>query len=404
MNITVSYNDLTTSFTIHNTELQEEILKHRNQSEYIQNLLLTGFTISKTIKPTSLCGCCHKIDELAELMTPFNTGGNSSRNGQIGEIFASTLFTKRNPHITYIDTAKIEKSGDAIIELHNHSIDKIMIDYKNYDSPIPSDEINKLVRDLHAQNINYGILLSYKSKISKQNYIDYQIIDGKLLVFVAAYGLNIFTLEMSIQYIQRLHECNTLSISDKISDMISQGISKEITTIYEELYSLSCQFSQSINTMKENQDKMNKMFYNMINSSQRIQTSMNLLVDKSSQLSKDVYKEPLSTYNSYSELYEMINTLLDKEKDKISSKRILNITRDLDIHGSYSDIDNCIHFNPFGKLQFAKSKVTMIFYNNSEGECSYNRKYETIKNDNFHIILSDDSEKWKIIEHRFGHN
>ena len=404
MNITVSYNDLTTSFILQNIELQEEILKHRNQSEYIQNLLLTGFTISKTIKPTSLCGCCHKIDELAELMTPFNTGGNSSRNGQIGEIFASTLFTKRNPHITYIDTAKIEKSGDAIIELHNHSIDKIMIDYKNYDSPIPSDEINKLVRDLHAQNINYGILLSYKSKISKQNYIDYQIIDGKLLVFVAAYGLNIFTLEMSIQYIQRLHECNTLSISDKISDMISQGISKEITTIYEELYSLSCQFSQSINTMKENQDKMNKMFYNMINSSQRIQTSMNLLVDKSSQLSKDVYKEPLSTYNSYSELYEMINTLLDKEKDKILSKRILNITRDLDIHGSYSDIDNCIHFNPFGKLQFAKSKVTMIFYNNSEDECSYNRKYETIKNDNFHIILSDDSEKWNIIERRFLQN
>lgn len=404
MNITISYNDLTTSFTIHNIELQEEILKHRNQSEYIQNLLLTGFTISKTIKPTSLCGCCHKIDELAELMTPFNTGGNSSRNGQIGEIFASTLFTKRNPHITYIDTAKIEKSGDAIIELHNHSIDKIMIDYKNYDSPIPSDEINKLVRDLHAQNINYGILLSYKSKISKQNYIDYQIIDGKLLVFVAAYGLNIFTLEMSIQYIQRLHECNTLSISDKISDMISQGISKEITTIYEELYSLSCQFSQSINTMKENQDKMNKMFYNMINSSQRIQTSMNLLVDKSSQLSKDVYKEPLSTYNSYSELYEMINTLLDKEKDKILSKRILNITRDLDIYGSYSDIDNCIHFNPFGKLQFAKSKVTMIFYNNSEDECSYNRKYETIKNDNFHIILTDDSEKWNIIERRFLQN
>ena len=44
------------------------------------------------------------------------------------------------------------------------------------------------------------------------------------------------------------------------------------------------------------------------------------------------------------------------------------------------------------------------FYNNSEGECSFNNKYESIKNDNFHIILSDDSEKWKIIERRFTQN
>ena len=50
MNITVSYNDLTTSFILQNIELQEEILKNRNQSDYIQNLLLTGFTISKTMR------------------------------------------------------------------------------------------------------------------------------------------------------------------------------------------------------------------------------------------------------------------------------------------------------------------------------------------------------------------
>ena len=62
------------------------------------------------------------------------------------------------------------------------------------------------------QNINYGILTSYKSKISKRNYIDYDIIDGKLIVFVAAYGMDIFTLEMAIQYLQKLHECNILSI------------------------------------------------------------------------------------------------------------------------------------------------------------------------------------------------
>ena len=58
------------------------------------------------------------------------------------------------------------------------------------------------MRDLHAQNIDYGILLSYKSKIGKRKNIDYDIIDGKLIVFVAAYNFDIFVLEMAIEYIK----------------------------------------------------------------------------------------------------------------------------------------------------------------------------------------------------------
>ena len=63
--------------------------------------------------------------------------------------FASALFIKEI-HILYKDTSKIEKSGDAVIYINNHLVDKIMIDYKNYDTSIPSDEVTKLVRDLHA--------------------------------------------------------------------------------------------------------------------------------------------------------------------------------------------------------------------------------------------------------------
>ena len=237
--------------------------------------------------------------------------------------------------------------------------------------------------------------------LSRQNWIDYQIIDGKLIVFVAAYGLDIFTLEMSIQYIQRLHECNTLSISDKVSDLVMKGTMKEFTEIYEAVYGLACQHSQNINTIKENQDKMNKMFYGMVAQSQKLLTSMNLLLDKSNEVRQDIHRESMVTIHSYTELNDIIDRFVIKEKDKILSKRILNLTNDLSINGSYSDVDNCIHFMNKGKLHLTKSKITMIFYNLSEGDCSYNRKYESIKNDNFHIILSDDSEKWNIIERRF---
>ena len=46
----------------------------------------------------------------------------------------------------------------------------------------------------------------------------------------------------------------------------------------------------------------------------------------------------------------------------------------------------------------------MIFYDRSEGDSYYNRNYEFIKNQNFHIQLSDDPKIWEIIERRFNSN
>ena len=402
MELSINCNGQRIQCNITNKEFIDNYLLNKDKEEFIKFILNTGFSISKCLNPiTTPCSCCDKIDELSLLMEPFNTGGNSSKNGQIGEIFASALFIKRNPHILYKDTSKIEKSGDAIIYINNHLVDKIMIDYKNYDTSIPSDEVTKLVRDLHAQNINYGILISYKSKISKRNYIDYDIIDGKLIVFVAAYGMDIFTLEMAIQYLQKLHECNILSISHHVSELVTKGTMKKITEIYEKIYELSYQQSQNINSMKENQDKINKMFYSMISNSHNLLTSMNLLIDDVNNHIKEINIETNTSIHSFSVLIDHINRLVDKEKDKLLSKQLLNIVNELNIDGFYSEIDNCIHFSNIGKLHITKSKITMIFYNHSDGICSYNRKYESIKNDNFHIILSDEPEKWNIIKVRF---
>ena len=54
-----------------------------------------------------------------------------------------------------------------------------MIEYKNYDKVIPTSEVEKLLRDLKIQNIPMGILYSTKSKITKKDIIDYDVIDGK---------------------------------------------------------------------------------------------------------------------------------------------------------------------------------------------------------------------------------
>ena len=80
--------------------------------------------------------------------------------------------------------------------------------------------------------------------------------------------------------------------------------------------------------------------------------------------------------HSFSELSESISMCIDKEKDKLLCNRLLNICKELNISGYYSD--KYIHFNTqdkiqVGKLQLGKSKVTMIFYNKSRGECPVGR-------------------------------
>jgi hypothetical protein len=407
MDLSITVNGQVTTINVKNTSIIDAYLRCEDKGVFIKNLIESGFAVSNCLHPMiSTCGCCNQINELTESMQIFNTGGNSSKNGQIGEIFASELFTKRNSHVRYMDTSKIDKSGDAILIINNHSIDKIMVDYKNYDSSIPSDEVTKLKRDLDTQNINYGILISYRSKISKRNYIDYEIMGDKLIVFVAAYGMDILSLEMAVQYIQRLHECNVLSVSQQVSELVVKGVMKELTDIYEKVYELSCELSQNINTMKEYQDKMNKMFYGMIGNEQRLLTSMNLLVDRAKETINDIHKESIINVHSFTELNEIIERIVDKGKDKLYAKRILNITKDLNINGYHSETDNCIHFGDIGKLQITKSKLTMIFYNklDTDGKCYWNPIYESIRNDNFHIQLSDDLNKWLIIESRFTQN
>ena len=130
------------------------------------------------------------------------------------------LFKKAFPGLEYEDTSGSYRNGDAIVTISNL---RMMIDYKNYDSPVPSTEVDKLVRDMKAQNIQFGILLSYKSKISKRNTIDYDIIDGKLIVFIAAYGLDIFTLEMAIQYLQKLHLMEPLGLKEPLDHTTVSG-------------------------------------------------------------------------------------------------------------------------------------------------------------------------------------
>ena len=103
------------------------------------------------------------------------------------------------------------------------------------------------------------------------------------------------------------HECNILSISQQVSELVVKGNMNIITEYYETIYNLSCELSKNINTTKENHEKINKMFHGMINDGNKILTSMNILIDTAKQCIKDIHRESITSVHSLMYLNEIID-------------------------------------------------------------------------------------------------
>jgi hypothetical protein len=227
------------------------------------------------------------------------------------------------------------------------------------------------------------------------------MIGDKLIVFISDTGMNIHMVEMAIQFLVKLFEAHILQQSTLVSELVVKRVQTHITEIFDTIMTINRKHAQHINKIKENQEKSSKMYNDMISNGECIRHDINLLLGSINTTIQDIHREPLTIIHSYNDLSDTIDRKVTKEKDKGFGKRILAIANDMDIRGCYSEADNHIHFHDIGKLNITKSKLTMIFYNKDEEQTSYNRKYETVKNDNFHISLTDDPNLWRIVQTRF---
>lgn len=394
-------------------EITKEVTDILTQSTEPEKVLsawiYNGYKLSECIPSINRsCGCCRELTTVTQTMTdllePFQTGGNSSKNGKLGEIFALNSFKKRFPNLEYRDTSGIDKSGDGILELQNHRVRKIMFEYKNYESVIPKQEIDKLLRDLKAQNIHYGIFVSYKSRISGKQCIDAEVIDGKLIVYIANFGMNALLLDMALQYLLKLDECNYLEMSQSVLSLSSKATIQIVSKTYEKMIVLTQDLTQTITYTKECQDKLNGMFYKLINQQSLLVNQMNLLLERLDEQLLEEHQESFINKHSYETLTEYIQSVVIKEKDKQFCIRILTILKQHQLSGFYSETDSSIHIHfqqiELGKLHLGKSKVQLIVPV-GEGRCYYNPKYEDIKHQKIYITLQDKTEVWNIIEQRF---
>lgn len=408
MRLSLEYDGISNTIDLENESLVNHLKCSKNSIEELMRLLDNGF-VTLQLKPPSkiICGCCHKIDGFGKSVEMFtnlvNTGGNSSKKGKLCEVLVEHEFKKAFPGITYKDTSGIDRSGDAIVTVDDYSI---MIDLKDYDQNVPSSETEKLVRDLKVHDMTMGILYSVRSKISKQDLVDFQIIDNKLIVFVAGQGINSYTLMLALKFIIHLHHSRIISISDKVIELTNKAVGTKLKDLFNSLFQIKGSISRHNEKIDEIIDKFTKLMNSLKEDGVHILSQLNCILEQGKELVEETHQETVVVITPFSELMDYLDRTIDKKKDKLVAIQLLNLCKDSNIQMGISDTDKHIHFfkerDDVGKLKITKSNVTFIYFNKQKGNCCYNNLYEEVKNGDYHIQLSETPEKWTIIRSRFS--
>lgn len=400
----VIFNNTGFSFKIEDEEVIQFIQLSDDPESQIKTLLHNGYLLSKCIPPSKLC-CPELIylkDSLSPMLEMFHTGGNSSKNGKLCEILMGELFKKLFPTIQYIDTSNIDRNGDAVISIEGL---QIMIDYKNYNQPVPSSEVDKLVRDLKVRDIPLGILYSTKSKVSKKDILDYDIIDGKLIVFMCGEGINPSSLIMAVKLLLHLHKSNAVVMADKVCELVNKSVGDKLTGMYEKILNLKDELYRHNERIDEITDKMSKQMNNLKEDTIHMISHMLEILSDISGIVEENKRESIVIVTPHQGLIDFINRKTDKKKDITHCIRLLTVAEEMDVQCGISNEQNHIvlfkNEVEIGKLKITKSSSTLIMYNLSDGMSSFHCVYEEVKQGNFHINLNEKPELWDVVKYRF---
>lgn len=408
MNFTVSIGatdgDKKYEFTVDDSNIVNFINSSENPIEQLKALVQNGYIMSQCIAPSMIsCSCCKQIDYLTNCLLPvteqFNSG-NSSKSGKLCEIIMGELFKKSFPGIEYEDTAGIDRNGDAII---NYKGNKIMIDYKNYTQVIPTTEVEKLIRDLKFRDIPMGIIYSTQTKVSKKDIIDFEVTEGKLLVFMCGEGLSQNGLIMAIKFIVHLYESNVVSISDRICELVNKTTGTKLRSMYKKILDIKDRMVRHGERITEANEKINKMMNGLKEDVIHMTSGILELVGKIEELVEDSHRETDVVETPRAELIDIIKRATDKKKDITQSIEFLNVAFELGIQCGSTDNKTIILFKDgkdIGKLKITKSNATVIVRNTNRGRVMVDTTHEELKTTGFHLTLLDSVDRWNAIKYR----
>lgn len=167
--------------------------------------------------------------ELEDFLNKFKT--SSSLKGQFSENMMETVLNNTYPSAEIINVTSTKASGDFILKRANST--PILLENKNYEINVNSEEIKKFIRDVKEQQI-HGIFMSqYSGIVGKQNY-QIEIYDGNIGVYLHNVEYNHEKVKTAIDIIDNLaYKLKDFKIDEKNGVNIDKEVLESINNEFQ---------------------------------------------------------------------------------------------------------------------------------------------------------------------------
>jgi len=337
-----------------------------------------------------------KLDALLHIRT------NSSRKGRLSEDLCIQRLNQQYPDWEFSDVTHVGHEGDCRAI---SPIGEILYEFKSYDTNVNREQLKKFYKDLETTGIKLGIFVSNTSGIVGKKDLEWEIINGSLVIYISNIGFNGQGCIMATELLLALMKSNILDSENHW--LLYQNY--ETDEIYRNL----------VDTLDDYR-KDNELIYKLQKSIKDYRSRNNNMIDG---LESEVFQLSLNTQNTFSKMLGLVEQIKSEKKivknfclgdfilqnnhsDKFIEifKQLEKTIRGLGLEIHLMDNEWIIQRENIvlAKTKILKSKIQLLVTEYPESLENFNPLYEEFRDKKIVIELNDNHKIWEIIQLRLN--
>jgi hypothetical protein len=165
---------------------------------------------------------------VAELLGKMN---NSSSKGKLSENMLFSILQTLYPSAIVDSVGTTKESGDVMLERRDKP--RILIENKDYNRSVPTEEVNKFIRDIETQKGCCGLFLSQSSGICGKESFEIQVHDSCVLLYIHNVNNDADKIKIGIDIIDHFKEMLDNLDQGAEVDTINKDVLKEMNDEYK---------------------------------------------------------------------------------------------------------------------------------------------------------------------------
>jgi hypothetical protein len=165
---------------------------------------------------------------VAELLGKMN---NSSSKGKLSENMLFSILQTLYPSAIVDSVGTVKESGDVMLERRDKP--RILIENKDYNRSVPTEEVNKFIRDIETQKGCCGLFLSQSSGICGKESFEIQVHDSCVLLYIHNVNNDADKIKIGIDIIDHFKEMLDNLDQGAEVDTINKDVLKEMNDEYK---------------------------------------------------------------------------------------------------------------------------------------------------------------------------